>query len=321
MIRIQAQIDGETRAVDRIDPGWLKPASGVTFWADFVAPTPDESSLFTTLFGFHELAIEDALSETHHPKVEEYNGYLYLILHGIDFTVSQEGFATHDTDFFLGSTYLVTVHDGSRRSIDQVQELCKRFPLALAEGPAALMHRIVDSMVDHYRPEVDELEAELDQLEGDVFDHPGPDILKRVLELKRDVSSLRRVTLPQRDVLSRLSRREFSLIPDAIVYRFRDVNDDLVRLVDQALAFQDRITTLLEAHLSNVSNQVNGIVKVLTVIATIFMPLTVLTSLYGMNVQLPEMPGGPVAQFWWIVLFMALVSGGMLWLFRRSRWL
>jgi magnesium transporter len=132
---------------------------------------------------------------------------------------------------------------------------------------------------------------------------------------------LRRVALPQRDAVARLARREFAPINEALAYRFRDVYDHLVRLTDEAIFLQDRVSGLLDAHLANTSNRLNQVMKVLTVIATIFMPLTVLTGMYGMNVTLPHFPGGVVAQFWWIAGIMAVVSAGMLWMFRRLEWL
>jgi magnesium transporter len=313
---------GRTRPAPSVEPAWLRPESGASVWVDLAAPTPDEARVLRDVFRFHELAVEDALSQRHHPKIEAYDSYLYLILHGIDFEASRHRFATHDTDFFLGPTFLVTVHGGNRRSIADVRELCARSPHVLAEGPAALMHRIVDAMVDHYEPEADKIEDGIDALEREMFEAAvGSDGLKRLLGLKQDVASLRRVTHPQRDAVARLARREFLLVGEQVGYRFRDVYDHLVRLSDQATAMQDRVTGLLEAHLSHVSNRLNAVMKVLTVIATIFMPLTVLTGLYGMNVTLPGFPGGEAAQFWWIMGIMVAVSGVMLWVFRRRRWL
>jgi magnesium transporter len=122
-------------------------------------------------------------------------------------------------------------------------------------------------------------------------------------------------------VISRLARREFVDISSEMAFRFRDVYDHIVRVHDEALMLQDRISGILDAHLSNVSNRLNQVMKVLTVLTTIFMPLTVLTSLYGMNVELPHLPGGPEAQFWWIVALMVFAVGTMLGLFRRLRWL
>jgi len=313
--------DGSTRGADRVDPAWLRPDSRAWVWVDIAGVTPEDARLLIEVFKFHELSVEDALTEIHHPKIESYGDYLYIILHGIDFKAREHAFRTIDVDFFLGERYLVTVHPGTSRSMKKVAEICTRNARALGEGPVALLHRIVDTMVDHYRPEVEELAVRLDQLEKHVFEQPDPKLARRILDFKRDIASLRRTLTPQRDVVGRLARREFGQISEPMAYRFRDVYDHLVRLVDEAQFFSDRITSLMEAHLSTVSNQLNNVMKVLTVIATIFMPLTVLTGMYGMNVELPHLPGGDKAQFWWIVLMIVSVGGTMIWVFRRLKWL
>lgn len=312
---------GETRSYDRLDLAWTAPAEGVVAWVDLAAPAEDELRLLSDVFHFHELAVEDARAALHHPKVDDYGAFLHAILHGIDFEESQRRFATHDVDFFLGPALLVTVHDGTSRSIARLRELCPRNGFVLGEGPGPLMHRILDLMVDNYWPEVEKLERRLENLEKQVFERPRRRLVQDILVLKRDVVELRRVTTPQRDAVARLARREFALIDQALAYRFRDVYDHFVRINDEALTYQDRITSLLDAHLSNVSNRLNEIVKVLTVFATIAGPLTVLTGLYGMNVRLPTFPGGEGAQFWWVLGLMAGISGLLLFLFRRRRWL
>jgi len=304
-----------------VDPAWLTPDSGVWVWVDLDRPTTDEARILTDVFHFHELAVEDALSASHHPKIESYGDYLYLILHGIDFSAAEHCFTTRDIDFFLGSQFLVTVHPGVSRSIGKINEACGRNNRVLAEGPGALLHRIVDTMVDNYRPEVEKLDDRLDTLEDKVFDSSDTQLAREILNFKKDVSSLRQVVLPQRDVVGRLARREFSLVNEPLAYKFRDVHDHLVRLADEAMFFQDRITSILDAHLSAVSNQLNTVMKVLTIIATLFMPLTVLTGMYGMNVALPHLPGGDRAQFWWIAGMMLTMSGGMLTFFRRRGWI
>ena len=127
--------------------------------------------------------------------------------------------------------------------------------------------------------------------------------------------------IPQRDVVGRLARREFSVINDEMAYRFRDVYDHLVRLADETMIFQDRVTGILEAHLSTVSNRLNQVMKVLTVVSTIFLPLTVLTGMYGMNVPLPHFPGSDATQFWWIFGIMIAIAGAMLAVFRAKGWI
>lgn len=313
--------NGVVEEQQAVDAAWLRPDAPELVWADIEQPDETARGVLRDLFGIHELAVEDALSVIHHPKVEAYDGLLYLILHGITSGEHDNIFVTQDVDFFIGRNFLVTVHHAPSRSIAEERAVCSRHPDLFEDGPIGICHRIVHRLVDHYGPEVDALEDQLEVLEQLVFDEPNVNPLKKLLGLKRDVASLRRVTLPQRDAVGRLARREFVQISEKMAYRFRDVYDQLVRLTDEGIFLQDRVTGLLEAHLSNQSNRLNQVMKVLTVIATVFMPLTVLTSMWGMNVPLPQLPGGEAAQFWWVTGFMGAVSGVMLWGFRWLRWL
>ena len=322
MLTVFVHRNGHTEKAGTVDPAWLQPDSGALVWADLAGPTPEELSLLSDVFHFHPLAVEDALASAHHPKVEAFDGYLYLILHAIDYQKSETAFATHDLDFFLGRTYLVTVHDGQARSAATMREQCSRNEAVLAEGPAALMHRIIDQMVDNYRPEVEELEEWLDDLEQKVFESPSAGLVREILDVKRDVTALRRIALPQRDAVGRLARREFPLISDELAYRFRDVYDNLVRISDEALMFQDRVTSILEAHLSNVSYRLNEVMRVLTVITVIFMPLTLVAGIYGMNMHLPGIssPDDP-RPFWWLMGLMVVSVVMMLMVFKKRGWM
>jgi magnesium transporter len=311
----------------------LNAAAGALVWVDLAAPSIPDSLVLSDTFHFHPIAVEDAMSDLQYPKAEAYDGYLYVVLHGIDYqetadrsapgrAASAHCFCTHDVDFFLGATYLVTVHDGTSRTIADMHEHVARNPKLLGDGPVALFHRIIDSMVDHYRPEIDKLEDRIDELEEQVFGAAPPgDLVRRILKEKRDVGLLRRIVQPQRDVVGRLARREFVDISTEMAFRFRDVYDHLIRLADDSLTFQDRITGILDAHLSNVSNRLNEVMKVLTIVSVIFLPLMLLTSMYGMNVPLPHFPGGEAAQFWWLAAISGVITTGMLVYFRVRRWL
>ena len=318
MIRYFVHQEGHTRVVPELDPAWLAPGSGVYVWTDVTEPSVEDGVLLRHVFGIHELAVEDALGEAPHPKVEAYGSLLYVVLHGINFHASEHAFDTHDTDFFVTSQFLVTVHDGKRRSIAHIADLCGKSAHILSEGPVALMHRIVDTMVDHYHPEVNELEEWLDDLERQVLEAPKAHLMGEILAVKRDIRGLRHIVTPQRDVLGRLSRREFDLISQELSYRFRDVYDQLVRLSDDAIIFQDRVTGILDAHLASVSIQLAQTSKLIAVVATLFGPLTVLTGMYGMNVPLPHLPGGADMQFWWVVGLMVTACLAMFAWFRRS---
>jgi magnesium transporter len=320
VIRYFVYRDGVTAESPALDPAWPRPGSGVIIWADLAAPTEAEGRLLQDLFTLHELSLQAALKAEAQPKVESYGTYLYLVLHGINFDSAGHTFDTHDTDFFVGPNFLVTVHDGRRRSIAHVSDLCLRASHILAEGPVALLHRIVDTMVDHYRPEVDSLEERLDEIEKRVIEQPGERLTGDILAVKRDISALRRIVIPQRDAVGRLARREFDMISQEMAYRFRDVYDQFVRMADDAMIFQDRVTGILDAHLASVSNRLADVSRLLAVIATLFGPLTVITGLFGMNVPLPSLFGSNAA-FWEIIGVMGLACAGMYYWFRRSGWL
>jgi magnesium transporter len=318
---IFAHRNGRTEQVTSIDRAWLDPAAGIVLWVDIAAPSVPESLLLSDTFGLHPLSVEDAMSALEFPKVEAYDHYLYVVLHGLAYTKGEEGFATRDVDFFLGRNFLITVHDGTSQSIREILDYCPRNHNILGDGPVALFHRIVDLMVDRYLPEVEEFEEWMDEIEGRVFTTAPGNVVRDILDLKRQVSALRRIAIPQRDVIGRLARREFTDISSEMAYRFRDVYDHIVRLNDEAMMLQDRITGVLEAHLSNVSNRLNEVMKVLTVVSTVFMPLTLLAGVWGMNVPLPHFPGGEAIQFWWVIGIMVTLTGGMLTLLRVKRWI
>ena len=320
MITVFVYQNGETQCVDRVEPQWLDPASPVTLWVDIAQPGDEERRLLSEVFTFHPLSVDDALSALPFPKIEPYPGYLYLVLHGIDFKKGQSEFATHDVDFFLGRNYLVTVHDGTSRSIAKLRDVCNRHTGVLREGPVGVLHRIVDLMVDHYRPAVEEVEDQISKLEEQAF-KAEERLVRRVLKLKRELSSMRRVLMPQRDAIGRLARREFPAISDEMAFRFRDVYDHVQRYAEEAILFQDRVTGMLEVNLATVSNRLNQIMKVLTVMSTIFLPLTVLTGMWGMNITLPRFPGSDAAQFWWVAAVMVGIIVAMLSVFRRLKWL
>jgi magnesium transporter len=327
LIRYFIHRGGRTELVDHLDPALLVSSAGpagansdITVWADVAEPTDADGRTLQEVFGLHAIPVEAALQREAHPKVESYGRYLYIVLHGINFQAAEHTFETHETDFFLAPHFLITIHDGQRRSIATVGELCSRAEYVLAEGPVALLHRIVDTMVDHYRPEVDELEERLDDIEKRVIQQPTDSLTGDILDIKHDVTNLRRIVIPQRDVVGRLARREFDLIGQEVAYRFRDIYDQLARMAEDAIVFQDRVTAIFDAHLATVSNRLANVSKVLAVIAALFGPLTVITGLFGMNVPLPSLLGSPQYQFWEIIGLMVISSAALFVWFKKSGW-
>ena len=289
-------------------------------WADVAEPTDADAALLREAFGLHELAVEAAVQRETNPKVETYGRYLYIVLHGINFQAAEHTFETHETDFFLAPNFLVTIHDGQRRSIAHIAELCERADHILAGGPVGLLHRIVDTMVDHYRPELEELEDRLDEIEKQVIETPAEQLTADILAIKRDITTLRRIVIPQRDAVGRLARREFEVIGQEMAYRFRDVYDQFARMADDSIVFQDRVTGILDAHLASVSNRLANVSRLLAVIAALFGPMTVITGLFGMNVPLPNLFGSAEYQFWEIIGIMVVSSAALFFWFKKSGW-
>jgi magnesium transporter len=289
-------------------------------WVDLEDPTPEEARLLEEAFHFHPLAIEDTLAEVHHPKVDDYDDYLFIIVHGIRFDIPTDQFITRELDIFLGRRILVTHHRGPMRSITAAREQCgKNIQAAMPKGVDFLIHQILDQMFEHYFPSLDAIEDKIQLVQVEVFEEPSRETLDRIFSLKRDVLHLRRICTPQREIAHRLSRREFGVIsPKAAVY-FRDIYDNLYRIVDASFSYQDMIQGTLDAYLSAVSNRLNETMQRLTVFAAILASMTVITGVYGMNFQyMPELRWR--YGYLWVLGLMAVVAGGLLVWFKKRRW-
>lgn len=249
----------------------------------------DEPSTQAALqpFGIHPLVVDDMVKEVNRPKVDDYGTYLYIVMHSARWEMDQRP-TMRELDMVLGDRLLVTYHDGTTRSIVAAREVILRRPELLSRHPAVLLHFILDVLVDHYLPIVDALSECVDTLEEEVFRDADRGVHESIVRLKRGISSLRRIVGPQRDTVLALTRDEFHAIPADVRPYLRDVYDRMARTNDLLDSFRDEIATLLELHVSIVSNRLNEIIKRLTVIATIGLPLTVVTSYYGMNFKLPE---------------------------------
>lgn len=302
-------------------PDLLKDPS-VVIWVDMEEPTGDDEHVLLDIFKFHPLTVEDCRENRHYPKIEEFPGYIYLIVHGVRADTSPDRFNTIELDAFLGSNYVITYHHDSFRSINEVKQLLHTSPVGCQRGPAFLLHQILDRVVDYYSPVLDDFDERIDRLEADIFTakNPNNQVLADIMDLKRSVLRLRRISVKQMDVVLRLSRGEFHLIPEEMRPFYRDIHDHLVRVTDLAENYRDLISGSLEAYLSVVSNRLNEIMKVLTIFSAIMLPLTFIAGVYGMNFDnMPELHSryGYYAT-WGIMIFVAV---GMILLFWRRGWI
>jgi magnesium transporter len=302
-------------------PELLKDNSAV-IWVDMEAPTEADERVLLDVFKFHPLTVEDCRENRHYPKVEEFEGYLYFIVHGVTADISPERFNTIELDGFLGRNYVITYHHEMFRSINNVKQLLRTTPVACQRGTAFLLHQILDQVVDYYSPVLDDFDDRIDKLEDDIFTLKRPNnmILSEIMDLKRSVLRLRRISGKQMDILHRMSRGEFALITEEMRPFYRDVYDHLVRVVDLAENYRDLISGSLEAYLSVVSNRLNEIMKVLTIFSAIMLPLTFIAGVYGMNFDnMPELHSRYGYYGVWIL--MVVVAIAMLFFFWRRGWI
>lgn len=302
-------------------PELLQDKSAV-IWVDMEMPTEADEQVLLEVFRFHPLTVEDCRENRHYPKIEEFPGYLYFIVHGVRADTSPDRFNTIELDGFLGRNYVITYHHDTFRSINNVKQLLRTSPISCQRGPAFLLHQILDQVVDYYSPVLDDFDNRVDELEQEIFGlkQPNNQILSQIQDLKRGVLRLRRISTKQMDILLRMSRGEFALIPDEMRPFYRDVYDHLVRVVDLSESYRDLISGALEAYLSVVSNRMNEIMKVLTIFSAIMLPLTFIAGVYGMNFDnMPELHSR--YGYYGTLIVMATVAIGMLIFFWRRGWL
>ena len=315
-----AQKIEEGFTVDQL-PELLKDEQAIV-WVNMDQPTRVDEEVLLNVFQFHPLTVEDCRENRHYPKVEEFPDYLYLIVHGVRADTSPDHFNTIELDAFLGHNYVITYHHDEFRSIENVKQLIRTSPIACQRGAAFLLHQILDQIVDYYSPVLDDFDERIDQLEANIFTlkTPNNSILEEIMDLKRGVLRLRRISAKQREVMLRMSRGEFHLIDAQMLPFYRDVHDHIVRVTDLAENYRDLISGTLEAYLSVVSNRMNEIMKVLTIFSAIMLPLTFIAGVYGMNFDnMPELH----SRFGYYTVWgiMIVVAVGMLSLFWKAGWL
>lgn len=299
----------------------------LNIWVDMLDPTADEAKfVFEQVFHFHPLAIEDAISDTHVPKLDDFGNYLFLVLHTITVGDERMDLDTHEIDIFLGPNYLITMHEKPRPTIERCWQIEFHEQHGLARGPAFLLYELLDRQIDGYIPIVDQFETRLEELGDGIFrnDREGArarsNMLNDILTAKSSALRLRRVLIPQRELLLRLAVTDYAVIPSETRIYFRDVYDHLARLSDLADGMRDLSGSTIETHLALVNNRMNEVMKLLTIISTIFIPLSFVAGIYGMNFDfMPELQWRYGYLFVWAIFLS--VGFSLLYFFRRRGWL
>jgi magnesium transporter len=297
-------------------------------WVDLENPTAAETKyVLEDVFHFHPLSIEDCVTASPSPKVDEYSPkegdwftpYLFIVIHAVDYSRKDGVFATSELNFFLGKNFLVTYHSGPLRSVSQTEERAVKATTQIARAPDRVAHTLLDSIVDNYKPALDELSLEIAELEQQALQHPTARTLNKILQIKKEVLHLRQIIGPQREVLARFARGEFKLIRAHMVPYYRDVYDDLFHISELAQGYTDTLTGILQVYLNMSSNRTSEVVKLLTMITVVTTPLMMVGTWYGMNFKhLPEVDwkyGYAAAS-----ALTLLSTLGTYWYFRKKGW-
>jgi magnesium transporter len=295
-------------------------------WVDFTGeePVSTEQVLLNT-FGFHPLAVDDALNETHIPKVDDWESYLYIAMHAVSYISTSDDIDTIELDVFLGENYIVTHHDLPIQALNRVWDICKKDVRYFKRGADHVLYALTDGLVVDYMQVVEAIDEEIERVEDLVFNRTSTEIVQRIFTLKRTTLHLRRVLSPLREVLNKLARDDYAVIDAKDRVYFRDVYDHLVRLHDISESLRDLVGGVLDTYLSVINNRMNDIMKTLTMITTVFMPISFIVGFYGMNFFQPTseklIPWTGIGPF---IIMMAVVIGTPMlmatWM-RNRRWM
>ncbi len=294
-------------------------------WVDFWGEAHEAiEPVLKQAFGFHQLAIDDALDATHVPKLDDWGGYLYLVLCGITYIKGGNDVEIQELDVFLGRNFLVTLHDLPITTVNRVWQTIQRDERHHKMGADHLLYKLSDEMVTDFMQAVEAMDDEIDWAEDQIFEKPDQSMVQRIFALKRASLHLRRALSPLREVFNKLARDEYPMVDRKDRIYFRDVYDHLVRLHDISESLRDLVGGVLDTYLSVVSNRMNEIMKTLTIITTIFMPLSFVVGFFGMNFFVADPPNtawvsNPVFQL--TLLLLLLVPVGMYAWMRRRGWM
>jgi len=312
-----------------IAPGDLVPlvkgGRGV-LWVDMESPTEDETALLDEVFAFHPLAIEDCSEKEQYPKLDDFDSHLFLVMLAPDLlSIEQEDPEMLTLDLFIGKGFVVTYHERPLRSISQLRARAERSPAeVLGRGPALLAHAILDAVVDQHYAGVSRLNDAAERLQDLILEQPRKEYLDRTLALRSHVLQLRRILSDERNVMVQLSSGHDSLVGEDASRYYADLSEHLDQLSDKLDVTRDSLGGARDLYLSVSANRTNEAMRVLAALATILLPLTFITGLYGMNVRLPggvEGARGHPYAFPVILGAMGLVAVVIFLLFRRKKWI
>jgi magnesium transporter len=293
---------------------------GAQVWMDLEAPDEWTLMLLGEAFNFHPLAIEDCIHGEQRSRIDPYDGHIFMVLYAPLLNEEHTFIGSRELAIFCSAQYLVTIHHLAMNSINNVRSRCCRDPEnVLGRGMDHLLHAVVDGIIDGYQPLLDRMETEVAGLEEAALADPASALLEKISALKGELLQVRRYITPLREAIGQLARGEYPFIGKNIRPYFRDVLDHLVRTTEMLDVYRDQVMGARDVYMSSLSHHTNEAMKTLTLFATIMMPLTLITGIYGMNFERLWPPVNHPYGFWMVIASMIVLSVGLLYFFRRKK--
>ncbi|MBN2186895.1 MAG: magnesium/cobalt transporter CorA [Dehalococcoidia bacterium] len=303
------------------DIGSLVATGKGLLWVDIEDASDEDAKLLSDVFCFHPLAVADCISKNiHPPKIDDFDDYLFIIVHGINHNIESDVEETTELALFLNRNYVVTSHSVPLRTVTSMFNRIQADVRPMRRGADFLAHDLIDALVDNIMPTIEEMDDKSDKLEAEALHDPKRQTLTSIMHLKRSILALTRVILPQREIVNSLSRGDHPLISEAAQIYYRNIYDHLVRIEILTQGLRDMAESVLSTYLSSVSNRMNEVMKVLSIVAAIFLPLALLAGIYGMNfANMPELQWR--YGYFTILIAMAVIAISLVVYFRRRKWL
>jgi len=303
----------ETLAALRQDPA-------VMLWVDLAEPTDDEIRLvMQDLFGLHPLTIEDCIQDTPLPKLEEYENYLYIVAHAVDYSRAEK-FTTTELDLILGRNFLVTFHRLPLKAVQTCRERILRTPGVLVRGPDRFAHTLLDLIVEHFKPSIAELRTEIETIEDAVLARSREPFAQRIVDVREDLTTLRQILRPQRELAVALASGRTGFFRPKLLPYTRDLSDDLVRIEELVKSWSEQLIFIFKLFLNRSSHETNEGVRVLTGLTAVALPLMIIGSWFSMNFRNSPLLASRSA--YWVAVGIMGVSTVALFIFlKRRKWL
>ena len=285
-------------------------------WIDITEITKRQAEILEQAFKIHTLTTEDLINKNTRIKVEEFNNYLFSVFYGVE---KQKRLTFHEIDFILGKNFLITNHRSKIKSFEELKKQPEKIEKLLKQGTDFLFHKLLDLEIDNFIPLMDGFDDKIATAEEKSTKKPNQQVMNEILKLKHEIRHIKKIVLPQREKISFLAKNDYELISKKARIYFRDVYDHAVRVAENIETHKEAIGTAYDIYMSTVSNNMNEVMKVLSIIATIALPLTVISGIYGTNFTILPGSAQPYG-FWIMILLMVFMGGGMILFFRKRGW-